>query len=164
MNKTTTITESTLPPGKYLVCDPCYVLADTDYDQLIKPGMDLWEKVREITDPARRARAIRAAQVAGMGVREFRNYKMAVFGTAHGDGIYECTQRGERKGDCLVDSGMISAIPLGLVDEQKFYESFAGKDFVCPVVVELTTNANCADADGELHFGDVRVDTSIDEE
>ena len=161
MNKTQTITQ--LPPAKYLVCDPCYVLADADYDQLIKPGMDLWEKTREITDPAGYAKLVKAAKTAGMGVREFRGHRMGVFGTAHGDGIYECRQRGERMGECLVDSGMVAIIPLELVDEQKFYENFAGKDFVRPVVVELPLDSDCLDENGELHFGNVVVDTNADE-
>lgn len=81
-----------LPKASYIVIDPCYVMKDEFYNELCdKLG---FTGAEEITINGR---------------------KIAVSGTAYGDGCYD-----SNKGTNFpVDSGMIGAIPFELCDSEK---------------------------------------------
>lgn len=154
MNNTTK-----LPPGRYLICDPCYALSDNDYEELIRPGIEAWERIRGISDPVEVERLREEAHMAGMGVRDIRGHAMAVFHTAYGDGRYPCRKAWKRLNDCPVDSGKISAVPAGLIDERKFASHFGDGRPMKANIVDMDTESQCEYDDGDIRFGDVSVHT-----
>lgn len=81
-----------LPQASYIVIDPCYVMKDEYYNELCdKLGFNGAEEI------------------------EINGHKLAVSGTAYGDGCYD-----SNKGTNFpVDSGMIGAIPFELCDSEK---------------------------------------------
>lgn len=149
-----------LPPGRYLICDPCYAMSDGDYEELIRPGLDAWDGIRGTSDPAKAERLREAAHTAGTGVREIGGHVMAVFNTAYGDGLYKCHKAWKRLNDCPVDSGKISAVPEGLIDERKFTAHFGDGRAMKANIVELDAGSRCEYDDGEIRFGDITVDTN----
>lgn len=86
------------------------------------------------------------------GVFEYKGEKCAAFYTMFGDGQYEVTEGGF--GWLPVDAGMIGMIPM----------SIAGNSAGVGVDVRLLQSAKCYEKDGWLHFGDVVVNTSDEEE
>jgi hypothetical protein len=77
-----------LPPGKYYIGDPCYVFND-----------DTWQRLLD------------GAPFEG-AIVEFDGRQLWGQSTAHGDGVY-LDQDGNEFG---VDSGVLAAIPIELVD------------------------------------------------
>ena len=79
-----------LPPGRYFIGDPCYVF---DNDK------DTWDKLLD------------AGLVDG-GLIEFNGHKVWGHSTMWGDGTYK-DQNGNEFG---VDSGMLGAVPMELIE------------------------------------------------
>lgn len=86
------------------------------------------------------------------GTFRFRNKTCAAFYTEYGDGSYEVTEGAS--GWLGVDSGAIGAIPM----------SIAGNAEGAGISVTFKKPAKCYANGGWLHFGDVVVNTSDDEE
>lgn len=81
---------NTLPPGKYYIGDPCYVIDDKE-----------WDDVLDAT-----------AYFENAGVSTFQGHQLWGHSTAYGDGTY-LDQNGNEYG---VDSGCIGAVPIGLIE------------------------------------------------
>ena len=75
--------------GKYFIGDPCYLVSDRE----------LWREILVETD---------CFEGSSDGVFDFRGFKLAVSGTAYGDGCYPSSFG--RK--FSVDAGMLGAIPI----------------------------------------------------
>ena len=96
----------TLPPGQYVLTDPCYVIED--WDEFLDP---FWETGKG-------------------GVFEFKGKKCAAFSTKYGDGYYT-SNNGIGLG---VDAGMIGLIPLELCnkdDEGGYNEITVDEEIRC---------------------------------
>lgn len=96
-----------LPPGKYYIGDPCYVIDDWD------SFCSVW-----------------FSQPDNVGVFDFDGHDICVFYTQHGDGCYECSD-----GSMLsVDAGLIGAIPAALMTRGGFSDGTEvdfGKHVLC---------------------------------
>ena len=86
------------------------------------------------------------------GVFKFQGKTCAAFYTKYGDGQYEVVEGAW--GTLPVDAGMIGMIPM----------SIAGDAGVAGVDVELRQPAKCWESDGWLHFGDIVVNTTDEDQ
>lgn len=95
---------ASLPPGRYFIGDPCYVIRD---DQR-------WSTLcRQLGDEGRG------------GLITIGNHQLVAFGTACGDGLYH-----DRDGHHYsVDAGMIGAVPKDAVDDWRNSEFGRWVDF-----------------------------------
>ena len=112
-----------VPAGSYYLGDPCYAVPDEHWDALLK-SCDYFNDTP-------------IGEVAG--------YKVLAFNTAYGDGCYR-DQFGNEFG---VAAGMIGLVPLGLFNEQAFFDEYCHS----AVVVKFNHPTICT-TDGEtLQFG-----------
>lgn len=79
----------TLPPGRYYIGDPCYVFSDKTWDELISKC--------DVQD----------GEIMSFGGADFWSHS-----TAWGNGMYKDGNSVEYG----VDSGLLGAVPIGLID------------------------------------------------
>lgn len=104
-----------LPPGKYFLGDPCYVLPSNEWHDALDQThyFNLYPN-REEMESGQHHYNDRHLQ---NGVFTRNGVMFAVSSTAHGDGEYPCLDRfGNKIGSCGVDAGLIGAIPLDMID------------------------------------------------
>jgi hypothetical protein len=87
------------------------------------------------------------------GVFEYDGQTCAAFYTMYGDGQYETTAGGY--GFLPVDAGIIGCIPINIAGHA---DNSGG------VAIEFRKPVECYEKDGWLHFGDIVVNTSDEEE
>lgn len=125
---------TTLPPGDYLVVDPCYVL-DATYKQL----MDLkWGD---------------GGQGDGNYVLQLENGVMVVWPTIVGDGSFDfsvCKPLIGRDATLPVDSGQLAFINVSCVEKGDIDDCGTLK-VVEPLTITIRDNANVDDVDGNLN-------------
>lgn len=121
--------ENVLPPGEYVISDPCYVLKDKDYKRFLKD-----------TD---------SCKVGGVFVDSKTGLKFAVFSTAYGDGCY-LDNIGREYG---VDAGMIGCIPVAMCSKKLGKYSHKERS-----QVDFKVGCDGKDS-GHLHFGNLTIDT-----
>jgi hypothetical protein len=81
-----------LPAGTYYIGDPCYVMSNKEWSDILKP---FWESEGEL--------------------QKHNNHPYFMAGTAYGDGEYK-----DNHGDYYgVDAGLLGAIPAALCVEGK---------------------------------------------
>lgn len=132
----------TLPPGKYYIGDPCYVI-DTDWDAVLdlheSPTKDAISTGLRPRDPEDK-------------IFEFKGCKLWMHSTAYGDGSY-MDQNGNEYG---VDSGLLGAIPLELIDDAD--GEIEGR------VVDAPNGLVVSYEDGTFYLGDTVIKTQDDPE
>lgn len=129
--------------GEYWFGDPCYVFPDDEWQQLCKlmfpnhnePDFD--DKYQ-----------IRVVNVNGV--------HCYLFGTAYGDGSYDLKDSGEDIAELGVDAGMLSMIPIELVNAKGWGETkWAGH------VLKLEPGKKLIGVDfGDFFFGTLSINTS----
>ena len=82
-------------------------------------------------------------------IGEVGGFKILAFGTKHGDGCYQ-DQHGNEFG---VDAGLIGLVPAG----------YRGQTSHGNKLVEFSSQFECWEDDGVLHFGDRIIDTNFEE-
>ena len=138
-----------LPPGDYIISDPCYVFSDRDYDRLIEQTgyFGLYNRDGTINDDKNNQGG---TFVLGWS-DAMRRHPFACFSTWMGDGGY----RGTDGNYYSVDAGMIACVPLAICDPDKlqhglgdhFYAHTFDKDFICETY------------DGTFSFGHIEIYT-----
>jgi len=93
--------------GKLYIGDPCYVLSDEAYDQLLDVIL-------------RKDGCVATIKANG------ETAEMACHQTAYGDGAYDCVTDSQYIGCCGVDSGLIGIIPFELLDTSKVDDRMYG--------------------------------------
>ena len=126
----------TLPQATYIIIDPCYVMTDENYDLLL-------EEYTGNNGPE-------ATEVMVNG------HKMALSGTAWGDGTYDSNT----STSFSVDAGIIGAVPLALCCPEKLKEEFVKENSV----IMADTTVGFKWVDGTFYFNDLEIYTSYDEE
>jgi len=104
------MTTYTLPPGKYYIGDPCYVLDD-----------DAWDRVLELSSCFEDGKPV-----------PFDDHMIWAHHTMYGDGAYY-DQNGNEFG---VDSGCLGAVPLSAISDPAGEDSGALVDAPNGLVVE----------------------------
>ena len=136
-----------LPPGKYFICDPCYVLPDDEWSQALDSTgfFGLYKEKGKYN--------VREHQ---HGVFSRNGILFAVSSTAHGDGVYPVYVNAKLvKGvDCSVDAGIIGAIPVGI-------SAVANLDPLLGYIHIFTEPFTIKYHNGDIIFGDVTVKTDI---
>lgn len=94
--------------GDYWLGDPCYVFSDEDWQKLCSL---MFEKGTADFDDSN---SIRLVEVDGVAC--------FLFGTAHGDGCYALKDGRKKIADLGVDAGMLSMIPMSLVNREDWRE------------------------------------------
>lgn len=132
--------------GKYWIGDPCYVFPDEEWQQLCKLMYPEGKADFEDRD------IIRVVNVNGI--------HCYLFGTAYGDGSYDLKDSGEDIAELGVDAGMLSMIPIELVNAKGWGETkWAGH------VVTLKGGKKRIGVDnGDFFFGKLSINTSGDDE
>jgi hypothetical protein len=130
-------TEVSLPPGRYVIADPCYHVPE-----------DEWASVLETSNYFNMVD--HAGERRGKCWTTFRKPDgtegfVAAWDTKSGDGEYR-DQEGRKYG---VDAGMIGIIPLADCD----FDPSLGH------IVNFDTQFRCWEQDGVIHFGRVAIDT-----
>lgn len=100
-----------LPPGKYYIGDPCYVMQDGTWDELLNEHHD---------------------HLSHGEIVEFKGAQLWAHGTAHGDGAYA----DQNDAEYTVDSGMLGVVPLALIDDPAGEEGGVVMDFPKGLTVE----------------------------
>lgn len=136
----TIVTEVTVPPGTYVVGDPCYAVPN-----------DRWHEWLDASDmgPVNHSREhVLCADLDGrtcVGVS-----------TAFGDGSYP-DNLGNGYG---VDAGLIGLVPIELVDRETW--SYAPGGWMEPVIMTFDKPVTCYYDDGTIHLGDLVIKTGDD--
>lgn len=124
------------PAGRYFVGDPCYVIADKNWDELIKNtgcfGLNENMDVINWYD----------------GVFYYTGKKCFANGTAYGDGVFQ-DNAGRRYG---VDAGLIGIVPVGATDDNN--SSWCGH------FIAFEENFIVYENDGIFYFGNIKIDTN----
>jgi hypothetical protein len=136
-----TLTTTMLPPGDYLIIDPCYILERT--------------RALTLSDAA-------ACEGAPVVVPDPQTGALcAVSPTATGDGVY-ADQDGHRYG---VDSGMLACLPLAMLDAVALvtlpmHDKSEGQ-VCCGRLVTFALPSPCSpcDAAGVIRFGHIAIQT-----
>lgn len=125
-----------LPSGEYIIVDPCYVMPDKAYQDMIDTiyGTTHMEE-NEYT---------------------YKGKKMIVYGTAYGDGGYS---NSANNNEILVDSGQIAIIPTDVLSKKAVKENAKHA-----VIITFNDLVICHNDGGNMTFGHVEVDTKQDDE
>ena len=131
-----------LPPGRYCIGDPCYVIPEKDWEPLLNQTNFFVPE----------------------GLVEFKGHKMAVYSTAWGDGCYygfSCSDESDHMFG--VDAGLLGAVPEALIDEEA-KECIRKKEEHLWVVVEEESGLICCrEGRGLIHLGPLTIDTNDEE-
>lgn len=129
--------------GKYWFGDPCYIFPDKEWQQLCKLMYPNHNKP-DFNDRDQ----IRVVNVNGV--------HCYLFGTAHGDGSYDLMKSDKEIGLLGVDAGMLSMIPIELVNAKGW-----GETKHCGTVVTLKSGMNRISVNGgDFVFGEYTINTS----
>lgn len=137
-----------LPKGDYVISDPCYVLSDENYNNLIYSKTELDDNGNKKTEPIK-------------GVGELNGISIFNHSTCWGDGSY-------RDSDDYVygvDSGQIGCIPMELVDKDKLKNVVGkrtrkdGSVFYLIRKIHFPQNFECNYEKGVFFIGDVIIPT-----
>jgi hypothetical protein len=124
-----------LPPGRYIISDPCYVIARDDYDRMGR-ATDWWDDGRIFWD--------------GKTGKPY-----AVVGTKYGDGAYESSGLNGKSFE--VDAGCIACLPkelaTGFIKDRHEYVEVVFEE---PFIVDYK--------DGDIIFGDRIIHTGDSKE
>jgi hypothetical protein len=137
-----------LPKGDYVISDPCYVLSDENYNNLIYSKTELDENGNKKVEPME-------------GVGELNGIPMFNHGTCWGDGLYTDDENHEYG----VDSGQIGCIPMELVDKDNLNkvdgekERKDGSTFSLIRKIHFPQNFECTYENGVFFIGDVIIET-----
>ena len=129
--------------GEYFIGDPCYFIADENWDVLIdKTGCFGIDEQKENGEPVE----------FNDGIFEYNGETCFTGGTAYGDGCYEAYDfDADRQYPIGVDAGLISIIPANAVDivppRWVMRKTFPTGFFVWE------------DGDGTFYFGSVKIRT-----
>lgn len=123
--------EVVLPPGEYLIGDPCYHVPDEQWGRVLDES-DFFDG---------QCWATFDRDHGGTGF-------VVAFGTKYGDGCYS-DQSGRSYG---VDAGLIGIIPFDDVDTAKV-------DLSCAHLMKFETHVACWESGGKITFGPVTIDT-----
>ena len=125
-----------LPKATYIVIDPCYVMTEDNYDLLLN----------EYTGN----NGPEATEVMVNG------HKMALSGTAWGDGTYDSNS----STSFSVDAGIIGAVPLALCCPEKLKEEFVKENSVIMTDTQVTFDFD----NGTFKINNLEIYTGYDEE
>lgn len=127
-----------LPPGRYCIGDPCYVISDKDWDSLLKQTNFF------STD----------------GLVEFKGHKMAVYSTAWGDGCFPGFSCADESHHTFgVDAGLLGAVPEALIDDEARGYIERKEEHLWVVVDEKSGLVCCREGRGIIHLGPFSIDT-----
>jgi hypothetical protein len=121
-----------LPAGRYIISDPCYIIADPAYDRLLLET-EYFGLNTEIS--------------GGVFTDSETQKEFAVFSTKYGDGAYQ-TNLGTL---VWVDAGCVGCIPIEMV-------ALEDRDNT-ELVIDFTTEFEVDYKDGIIIFGQVQIDT-----
>ena len=130
-----------LQPGYYWIGDPCYILSEENYDELLKSVKD-----------------------DGIVLQKGEHTSIALY-TDHGDGEYDVlsslynnrvTFLSEHV-KLAVDSGLIAITSIELVEDISDYDEPVG------IKVEVLEPISIYNLDGVLRFGSVIIDTNYED-
>lgn len=120
-----------LPPGKYYLGDPCYILSRKDYENVVLGQ-------------------IFGSRGDGSGKFSLRGKEGVVFSTFYGDGAFAFDA-----GYVCVDSGTIGLIPEGLVGKEN--KDLLDSAYY---PVEFEESFECKrTSDGTMYFGSFSIET-----
>jgi len=122
--------KNTLPAGTYVICDPCYVIRDSE-----------WDRVLQETEYFN----YKSTDRGGVFTDSETGLEYAVFSTAYGDGLY-VDNMGHK---FPVDAGCIGCVPVGM----------CGAEAEGHLVVERKTPFEVEYNNGTIIFGAIRIDT-----
>lgn len=141
-----------LTPGKYWIGDPCYVYPNTEWQDFCN----------NLFDKERGKKCVDGIEM------DYKDVSFLVIGTAYGDGNYSLTQKDVEIASLGVDAGLLSIIPLHLVESWKGIKGEWGNDHTDLLeighVIELTTEVSFVAHGGNFCFGDFEVITADIEE
>lgn len=125
------------PAGRYFIGDPCYAVANTKWDELIKnTGCFGYEEGNHVTNWYD-------------GVFYHNGKKCFAWGTAHGDGVY----KDNKKGRYGVDAGLIGIVPFDAVDEED-NSIWGGHCYTFKEIFQVWEDGRV------FHFGDITINTN----
>ena len=133
----------TLPKGKYLAIDPCYILGEDPF----------WQKYCNWMF----SRGDYNTRVEYHFIK-YEDKQIYVFDTAFGDGCYPVLNAGHEIGSCGVDAGMICLCPVELLDELGVCSNGLG------TFVELEDDAEPKYVEGNVMCGNLSIVTNFDDE
>lgn len=133
----------TLPPGRYYVGDPCYVLkGDEQWDTFLGK---YWKHDN-----------------TGGGPVTLNGHRMVAFNTQHGDGSYHDGDGREYP----VDAGLIAMLPVDLMPAETRWGDFKSLGYhnAPGHLFDFERESRCKrEVDGTLIFGTVRIPTGDEE-
>lgn len=123
-----------VPAGTYILGDPCYVIADNQWEPLLKSANYFVD-----------------SSVGKLTVGD-KTHKVLGFGTAWGDGCYQDNLGNEYP----VDSGLIGLVPIEVA---QIDESLIMQSMFPPIKVTFDRPVLCENTNGVMKFGHIRIDT-----
>lgn len=125
-----------LPADEYIIVDPCYVMPDKAYQDMI----DIIYSTNRMEE----------------NEYTYKGKKMVIYGTAYGDGGYS---NSANNNEIFVDSGQIAIIPTSVLTKKVIKENIKHA-----VVINFDNTVICNNDGGYMTFGHVEVDTKQDDE
>jgi hypothetical protein len=107
-----------LPAGTYYIGDPCYVIKDEDWMQALNETnfFNLCASPEAVRKREFNPKNLRNGAFLYHAKDHDFHYHLAASSTKFGDGDYPCKNNGCEIGKCGVDAGLISAIPVEMIE------------------------------------------------
>jgi len=155
---------ASLPPGRYYIGDPCYVIKDEEWSDALEGThyFGLFASGEAATNRAYNDKHLMNGVFSyhiDTGIEDSKSYLLAASSTEYGDGSYNCYDGGCYLGECGVDAGLIAAIPAEMIEE---YGTESGLEL--GVVHEFKRPFTVGYSDGIISFGDVQVNTGDEDD
>lgn len=145
----TSCSDITFAPGKYLITDLCYVYPEQEWGEYCK--LVFKDNPRGVDDNG--------------AIFSYNNINFFCSHTAHGDGYFPIERNSRNIGACSVDAGCLALIPMELLKlwNADFSNLIERK---LSVLVEVNKKFEIESGDGNWSFLDVEVitDDDMDEE
>lgn len=136
-----------LPAGKYFIGDPCYVIRDEDWSDILDEtrffGLYATEKAMMEDDYS--------AKDEQNGIFKYKGHKLAASSTAYGDGEYHSNVGTKFS----VDAGLLAAVPMALVDMTAYGDTLEKLG----AFVEMEEDFDVDYNDGVITFGHIEIYT-----
>jgi hypothetical protein len=151
-----------LPSGTYYIGDPCYVVPDEGWMQMIEetnyfnlfPSGDF--RMGRRHNPKHLQYGVFLCHPDDVNPP----YYMAVSLTAYGDGSFPCREDGGYIGMCEVDAGLIGVIPIEMIMS---FNADLTRALVLGIIHDFINSFSIEYENGIITFGNITVDTTGDD-
>ncbi len=132
-----------VPPGRYILGDPCYSISGDHWDELLETCDYFEQPVGHVSVSVPAKNFV------------YERFHVLGFQTAYGDGTY----KGSDGNSYSVDAGLIGLVPVELAEALGALDETSPNYVSGKVIVEFHVPTTCSNEGGYMKFGNIVIDT-----